>query len=176
MRSSALALFTRQGYDNTTVAEIAAAAGVTQMTFFRHFPVKERVLLEDPYDPLIAAAIGRQSCTLRPLERVVAGLRSAWGQLPQPDTAEERLRLRVAASTDSLRAAVWRNNAETERVIVDQLVQDGTDPTVAHIAAAAALAAVMASLLEWAQVDESTIGAAVLGALDVLVSPAREVG
>ena len=36
----ALDLFERQGYRATTVAQIADAAGVTSMTFFRHFPTK----------------------------------------------------------------------------------------------------------------------------------------
>ena len=58
--AAALDLFARQGYDRTTVAEIAAAAGVTEMTFYRHFGSKDQLLLDDPYDPLIASAIGHQ--------------------------------------------------------------------------------------------------------------------
>jgi AcrR family transcriptional regulator len=47
-----LELFLRDGYDATTVAAIARAAGVSHMTFFRHFPTKESVVLDDPYDPV----------------------------------------------------------------------------------------------------------------------------
>ena len=59
-----LDLFERQGYEQTTVAEIARAAGVTEMTFFRYFPAKEHLLLDDPYDPVLTAAIAgsRVSC------------------------------------------------------------------------------------------------------------------
>ena len=39
----ALRLFAEQGYDETTTQEIASAAGVSHMTFFRHFPTKESV-------------------------------------------------------------------------------------------------------------------------------------
>ena len=39
--AAALDLFARQGYERTTVAQIAAAAGVTEMTFYRHFGSKE---------------------------------------------------------------------------------------------------------------------------------------
>ena len=46
----ALDLFEVKGYEQTSAAEIAAAAGVSEMTFFRHFPTKDRVLLDDPYD------------------------------------------------------------------------------------------------------------------------------
>lgn len=46
----ALELFERQGFEQTTVAQIAAGAGVSEMTFFRHFSAKHRVLFDDPYD------------------------------------------------------------------------------------------------------------------------------
>ena len=42
--SSALTLFGQQGYDATTVAQIADAAGLTKRTFFRHFADKREVL------------------------------------------------------------------------------------------------------------------------------------
>ena len=62
----ALDLFERRGFDATTVAEIAEAAGVTPMTFFRHFPSKSQALLEDPYDPVIAAAVAGRPWTWAP--------------------------------------------------------------------------------------------------------------
>src|SRR5262245_27083557 len=57
LQREALRLFLAQGYAATTVGEIAAAAGVSHMTFFRHFPRKEDVVLADDYDPLIAELI-----------------------------------------------------------------------------------------------------------------------
>ena len=59
LQRCALELFLRDGYDATTVAAIARAAGVSHMTFFRHFPTKESVLLDDAYDPIIAAQVTR---------------------------------------------------------------------------------------------------------------------
>jgi hypothetical protein len=72
------------------------------------------------------------------------------------------------AATPALRAAAWRNNAETERLIVDQLVRDGTQPLRAHAAAGAALAALMAALYEWARGDDLLLADAIAIALDTV--------
>ena len=47
LRRCALASFASKGFTNVTVAELAEEAGVTQRTFFRHFPTKEAVLFQD---------------------------------------------------------------------------------------------------------------------------------
>lgn len=164
----ALELFAEHGYDGTSVGQIAARAGVTEMTFFRHFPTKEQVLLDDPYDPLIAAAIADQPRSLRPLPRTVRGVRSAWSQLAEPEGELVRRRVRIVAGSPALRAAAWRDNEKTEQLMVDQLVADGTEPLRARAAAGAVLAAIMAALYAWARDDDHTLSAAVLTALDTL--------
>lgn len=47
LRQAALASFAAKGFGNVTVTELARAAGVTERTFFRHFPTKEAVLFQD---------------------------------------------------------------------------------------------------------------------------------
>ena len=66
IQEQALRLFTANGYDRTTVQDIAAAAGVSHMTFFRYFPTKEDVVLSDDYDPMIAALIGSRPAENQP--------------------------------------------------------------------------------------------------------------
>jgi AcrR family transcriptional regulator len=47
LRRAALKSFASKGFANVTVTELAREAGVTERTFFRHFPTKEAVLFED---------------------------------------------------------------------------------------------------------------------------------
>jgi AcrR family transcriptional regulator len=47
LRRAALASFADKGFANVTVTELAREAGVTERTFFRHFPTKEAVLFQD---------------------------------------------------------------------------------------------------------------------------------
>lgn len=164
----AIALFERDGYEATTVGRIAAEAGVSEMTFFRHFATKDALLLDDPYDPVIAVGISAQPKDLPPLARATAGVRTAWAEVPVEGGDLMRRRLSIAA-TPALRGAVSRNTLETERVVAEQLVADGADPVAARIAAAALLAAMMAALLQWATGDDDrSMGSAIERALGVL--------
>lgn len=146
---AALDLFERQGYAATTVNQIADAAGITPMTFFRHFPTKDAVLVTDPYDPLIAEAVGAEPTDLPPLERTRLGLLAALGDITPTEDATARRRVALVAQSTSLRAAVSVGTEATRSAIVERLVADGTDPLDAAIAASACLAATTAALLAW---------------------------
>ena len=163
-----LDLFERQGYEATTVAQIARAAGVTEMTFFRYFPAKEHLLLDDPYDPVLTAAIAEQPRELAPFTRAARGIRAAWRALPEPEAPVIRRRVRVAARTPGLRGAVWRSTGNTEQAIIEQLVADGAALDVARVAAASVLAALVAGLFMWADDEHGTLADAIERALDVI--------
>ena len=154
LQDTALRLFGAHGFDGVTVEQIALAAGVSHMTFFRHFPTKESVVLDDPYDPVIAESITLTDRRLTPSGRIAAGLLSAWSQLDEPDASTTRARVGLAASHPSLRARVWENNRRTEDVMVERLVADGVPTTDARIAAGAVLGAITAAIFDWAE-DEA---------------------
>jgi AcrR family transcriptional regulator len=173
LQSTALRLFLDHGYDETSVAAIAAEAGVSQMTFFRHFPTKESVVVGDPYDPLIAEAVRRQPADLGAFERVRRGLLGAWASMPEPGVGETRDRIRLAVSHPALRAAMHENLRETQTVVEAALRETGADRFEALVATGACLGAVMAALVDWGlDPDSGPIGSSVIAALAALPHPA----
>jgi len=162
----ALDLFERQGFDETTVAQIAAAAGVTPVTFFRHFAAKENVVGDDPYDPHIVAAIGAQPAGVAPLVRAARGIREAWAAIPEPDGVLIRRRVRISAATPTLRGS--SAEAATRGLIEAALVSGGVPTMAARAAAAATMAAMTSALYEWATRPELSLAEAVHAVLDVL--------
>jgi AcrR family transcriptional regulator len=165
---AALELFEERGYDATTAASIAERAGVTEMTFFRHFVSKDAVLIADPYDPLIAEAVLRQPLGASPLIAAIRGVADAWVSVPAPVSEDVRQRLRIVARTPSLRGALARNSADTENAIAEALERRGAASPEARIAASATVAALNAALLDWAEGEDPDLGTAIDGALRVL--------
>lgn len=166
--AAAMELFAERGYDATSAGQIAARAGVTEMTFFRHFPSKASLLVDDPYDPVIGAAIRRQPPELDPISRTVRGVREAWQELPPPAVDEVRVRLRIVAQTLTLRASMAGGTAATEAVIVEALTSGEVSRFEAKIAAGAVMAALNTALLEWSLSADDDLGGAIDTALDVL--------
>ncbi|HEX7352296.1 TetR/AcrR family transcriptional regulator [Brachybacterium sp.] len=165
VQRTALALFAASGYDQVTVAAIARAAGVSHMTFFRHFPTKESVVVGDVFDPLIALAVAQQPEQHPPLRRAVDGLLGAMADPAAREhlgSEEFRLRIRLAASTPSLRAAVRAATQVTEDEIARALGAGGTAPRTARAAAGALMGAASAVLLDWAGGDDGTEAASAL--------------
>ena len=166
--AAGLELFELRGYDRTTAAQIAAAAGVTEMTFFRHYATKAELLLADPYDPMIVDAVAAQPVDLPVLLRVTRGLRSASSELPESELPAMRRRLRLAASTPSLQASVRANTARSERVVTDQLIRDGASPLQAQVASTAVFTALTSALMHWSVEGDGTLGDVLGLAFDVL--------
>lgn len=174
LADAALELFESNGYEATTVNEIAAACGVSHMTFFRHFPKKESVLLDDPYDPAIALAVREQPASLPATERVARGLLAVSEAFGDNVGIDARRRIAVAAGVAELRAAMVESNRATESAIVTACVSDGGDRLEVRVAAAACLAALSTALLHWATTDAGASLTDVVRTALVTVVPALE--
>ena len=101
----ALRLFREQGYDATTVSQIAEAAEVSESTFFRYFPSKEDVALWDEFDPMFLAVLAAQPPEVGPIAAMRAAAREVFGQLSQAEVAEVQQRIALVLSVPELRAA-----------------------------------------------------------------------
>jgi AcrR family transcriptional regulator len=176
LQDAAVRLFAMRGFDEVTVEEIAEAAGVSHMTFFRHFPTKVSVLLDDPYDPVIGAMVAATDPSLTPLERIRRGVLDALEHMDEPDDDMTRTRLGILVGRDDLVAHAWANNRATERIIVDALRSTGVPTLDAHVAAGAAMGAMMAALIDWAEDGNAgSLGDRIHLALDLLCVSDRSV-
>ena len=100
---AALDLFTEQGYDATSVTQIAERAGVTKSTFFRHFPDKREMLVagQEALSRLLVEGIAGAPVDASPLAAVAGGLeRAATMMGPLNRELAPRLKAAVASSTE----------------------------------------------------------------------------
>jgi AcrR family transcriptional regulator len=79
LEQAAAELFADRGYDQTTVADIAERAGLTERTFFRHFSDKREVLFsgQEQFQDTFVRAVAAAPATATPVEAVAAGLYAA---------------------------------------------------------------------------------------------------
>ena len=105
VQGAALDLFEANGYDAVSVEAIAAAAGVSPMTVYRHFGTKERIILWDDYDPELLASIAAHAPKLPPLAAIEAGLIAALDDIYQTDARLVLRRARLLRATPALRLA-----------------------------------------------------------------------
>jgi AcrR family transcriptional regulator len=104
LREHALRLFREQGYQATTVEQIAAAAEVSPSTFFRYFPTKEDVVLQDDMDTRLVEAFAEQPPDLAPIPAIRAALREAWRSFTPAEWEQMREGGRLSMQVPEIRA------------------------------------------------------------------------
>lgn len=171
--AAALDLFDRQGYETTTVDDIAAAAEVSPRTFFRYFSTKEEVALGDDLGREIVGLLAARPAgepTLESLRHVVAG---SLAMTSRGDREALLSRLRLVYRTPSLRTRRWEFQLEMSRICGAVLAERRglpPDDLGSRVAAASALVAVEVAMDHWQQHD----GREDLG--DVLDAAVRHLG
>jgi len=158
IRASALRLFGEQGYDATTVEQIAAAAGVSHMTFFRYFPAKEDVALSDSYDAMIAGLLGQTPADWPLARRIRAVLGEGLARVYGTDRDALLAQNKLIIATPVLRERLWASQVETQQLILEALRtdHDGRVSFQARVIVAACLAAVTTAILAWVEDDGSS--------------------
>ena len=103
VQREALRLFAEQGYENTTVEQIADAADISTTTFYRYFPTKEDVVLDDDYDPIVEHIIASGD-NEQPLVTTVRAAIAAVAAAVEVDRVAALARLKLLASVPALKA------------------------------------------------------------------------
>lgn len=133
---AAVDLFAEQGYDATTVAQIAERAGVTKSTFFRHFPDKRELLVagQETLSRLLAGGIAEAAADASPLEAVAAGLERASSVMgPVNRQLGPRLKAAVATSTE-LQERDALKSVGLAAAMTAALIARGVPEPTAHLA------------------------------------------
>jgi AcrR family transcriptional regulator len=114
LQTEALKLFDRQGYETTTIEDIADAAAVSPRTFFRYFPTKEDVVLWDEYGIDAAAEFLHARAKDAPIAELVwAFIREGMVGLQRRDRDRLLARTRLIFTVPALQARVWDQHALT---------------------------------------------------------------
>ena len=123
LRVHALRLFREQGYQATTVEQIAAAAEVSPSTFFRYFPTKEDVVLQDDMDTRMVEAFARQPRDLAPIAAVRAAMREAWASFTPEEWEQINEGAQLSACVPEIRARAMNEFARTIDVVAGALAR-----------------------------------------------------
>lgn len=152
LQGAALELWSERGYDQTTTAEIAALAGVTPRTFFRHFPDKREVLFDsaDAMRRVLTEALATTPAGMAPmkaLERAFIALEPLF-EHNRPYSGARR---KVIAATPALRERELTKTAALTAALAQALAARGVEAGRATLAAQAATAAFGYAFTSWSE-------------------------
>jgi AcrR family transcriptional regulator len=148
LQIAALTLYGRQGYDATTAAEIAAEAGVTERTFFRHFPDKREVLFDGDLGAALAQAIAEVADATAPLA-VLRQAFHAMAPLVERNRPFVAPRSRIIAETPALRERDLAKTASLQDAAAEALTARGIPDRQAMLAARVGMAVLGQAMHEW---------------------------
>ncbi|MCL8026750.1 TetR/AcrR family transcriptional regulator [Nocardioides bruguierae] len=151
LERAALTLSAEQGYEATTVAQIAAAAGVTERTFYRHFPDKVDAFFPDNTDllaTLATTAREAQDAGAPPRDAAMTALRLFAGYVAE-EPERPLLSARVIPTVPALAGRDLLRQQQMVGAMAEGLVAGGADPVTARLAGEAALSAWRTALTIW---------------------------
>lgn len=160
IQEHALRLFVEKGYDATTVDEIAAAAGVSHMTFFRYFPRKEDVVEWDEYDPLLAELVAARPAHEPPLVALHNAIRVGIEGILSTDREALLIRTRLVLRNPVLRARNVVAQDATRDLFASAMARRAglTEADFATtVLASAVLGAISVAIQTWAERDDADL-------------------
>jgi AcrR family transcriptional regulator len=150
LRAAALDLYRERGYDETTTAQIAARAGVTERTYFRHFADKREVLFDGEAElrAILVDAVATAPDGLAPLQLVVRAFTAAVPLVVANRTVAQQ-RAEVIAVTPALQERAHAKTAGLVDALTDALAERGIDRPTARLTARVGLAVFERASRSW---------------------------
>jgi AcrR family transcriptional regulator len=152
IREHALRLFREHTYQGTTVEQIAAAAEVSPSTFFRYFPTKEDVVLQDDMDTRMVEALERQPGGLAPLTAVRAAIQQVFTSYTKADLDQISEITALTTNVPEIRARALDEFARTIAVIGEALAKRAgrsADDLAIRATAGAIIGVIMSITMPW---------------------------
>jgi AcrR family transcriptional regulator len=152
IRQHALRLFREQGYSATTIEQVAAAAEVSPATFFRYFPTKEDVVLQDDVDIVTLEALDAQPSDLSPIAAFRGAAAAAREQMSDEDMERFTETTRLTLSVPEIRARALDELIRTTDVITAAIaarIGRTADDFAARNMAGAIIGVIMAATMPW---------------------------
>ncbi|QHA06515.1 TetR/AcrR family transcriptional regulator [Streptomyces broussonetiae] len=172
IRAATYALIREQGYDATTVEQIAERAEVSPSTVFRYFPTKEDIVLTDEYDPLIAEELRARPADESWMDSLRHVLHKAIDANLSEDPEVLRLRTHLGAQVPAVRSRMFESMSETGRLLREALAERSglaADSLEIRVYAMSLIGSLMEVSMYWAENDfEGELRDLMDRALDVL--------
>ena len=149
IQEHALRLFREQGYDETSIEQIAAAVEVSPSTVFRYFPTKPDLVIYDDLDERMIEAFRAQPPELNAVQALRASLRSGFGGLAGDEMSLQLERERLMRSVPVLQAAMLGELARTVREIAVLVAERSRRPADDDAVLALAGAVIGLTIAAW---------------------------
>ena len=151
LRQAALELYGEHGFDQTTVAQIAERAGLTERTFYRHFADKREVVFSGEVRRVLLSALADAPASMSAIEAVTAALDAAGAVLDERRDMTRR-RQAVIAANPGLQQREQIKYASLAADLAEALRGRGIAPLSARLAGDAGVAIFRAAFERW--IDE----------------------
>jgi AcrR family transcriptional regulator len=150
LAKAAMALYAEQGFEQTTVAEIAARAGLTERTFFRHFADKREVLFYgmEMMRDLLVRAVADAPDSATTIDAVGVAFEAA-GALLQENPERVRLRDTIVSANAELRERELIKLAAFASAVAGALRDRGVPEPAASVAAETGVAVFKVAFARW---------------------------
>lgn len=151
LEQAALTLFAERGFENTTAAEIARRAGVTERTFFRHYADKREVLFSGS-SALVEVIVGgaeKAPAAMPPLDALAVGLEAAGAFFNAERREFARRRQALISANPELQERELNKFAALSGALADTLRRRGVDESAARVAGDVAIALFRTAFGRW---------------------------